>query len=263
MFNGEPMDDTIVQDAFDTYNALKYFIYSASLPPSSKVKELNSSLPRICFLHQLYSILSDNTAVDRELNILVQNMVVRKFRVGGTLEDELVIMFMADYHIQIDAAKSEFEKDVEAGDASSKAKKVDSAMFDRFRDTVTNPKFTDVVISRKALEKVVGFNENEISHLVIYGLLVIHTQDSYLFAIRRAGSFMTPFIKGRVEILRTLKRRQTRDILEKQWRTKKLRTTIFSHEFHLHDLLGSGRVERQNTTMGDLIKLTKKGEACI
>lgn len=53
------------------------------------------------------------------------------------------------------------------------------------------------------------------SHLVIYGLLVIHTQDSYLFAIRRAGSFMTPFIKGRVEILRTLKRRQTRDILEK------------------------------------------------
>lgn len=26
---------------------------------------------------------------------------------------------------------------------------------------------------------------------------------------------MTPFIKGRVEILRTLKRRQTRDILEK------------------------------------------------
>lgn len=58
-------------------------------------------------------------------------MVVRKFRVGGTLEDELVIMFMADYHIQIDAAKSEFEKDVEAGDASSKAKKVDSAMFGR------------------------------------------------------------------------------------------------------------------------------------
>jgi hypothetical protein len=54
-----------------------------------------------------------------------------------------------------------------------------------------------------------------VSQLVIYGLLVIHTQDSYLFAIRRAGSFMTPFIKGRVEILRTLKRRQTRDILEK------------------------------------------------
>jgi hypothetical protein len=49
----------------------------------------------------------------------------------------------------------------------------------------------------------------------MYGLLVIHSQDAYLFAIRGAGTFMTPFIKGRVEILRTLKRRQTRDILEK------------------------------------------------
>jgi len=247
------IDDAVIQDAFDTYNSLRYFIYNVSLPSSNT--DLNSRLPRICFVHQLYSILADNTAVDRELNVLVQNGIVRKFRVGGTLEDELVVMFMVDYHVQIDAAKAEFENDLETGDAT---RKVESDVFDRFRDTIINPKFTDVVISRKALESTVGLNETEISQLVIYGLLVIHTQDSYLFAIRRAGSFMTRFIKGRVEILRTLKRRQTRDILEKQWKTKRLRTTIFSHEFHLHDLLGSGRVERQNTTMGDLIKLTKK-----
>ncbi|KAH8553917.1 serine-threonine protein kinase 19-domain-containing protein [Umbelopsis sp. PMI_123] len=246
-------DNAAIEEAFDTYNALRYFIYSASLPSSSK-----ASIPRICFLHQLYSILPDNTAVDRELNILVQNMIVRKFRVGGTLEDELVIMFLDDYLLQIDAAKTEFENEVSSGEVSAKAKAID-----RFRDIVTNPKFTDVAISRNALTKIVGFNETEISHLVIYGLFVIHTQDSYLFAIRGAGTFMTPFIKGRVEILRILKRRQTRDILEKQWRTKKLRNSIFTHEFHLHDLLGSGRVERQKTTMGDLIKLTKKGEACI
>lgn len=51
-----------IEEAFDTYNALRYFIYNASLPSSSK-----SNVPRICFLHQLYSILPDNTAVDREL----------------------------------------------------------------------------------------------------------------------------------------------------------------------------------------------------
>jgi serine/threonine-protein kinase 19 len=67
MFNDGESDNAVVQDAFDTYNALRYFIYSASLPPSSKFKDVNTSLPRICFLHQLYSILPDNTAVDREL----------------------------------------------------------------------------------------------------------------------------------------------------------------------------------------------------
>ncbi|KAI8582129.1 hypothetical protein K450DRAFT_229147 [Umbelopsis ramanniana AG] len=253
----EAPGNAAMEEAFDTYNALRYFIYNASLASSK------TSVPRICFLHQLYSILPDNTAVDRELNILVQSMVVRKFRVGGTLEDELVIMFMEDYLLQIDAAKAEFEKDVSSGDAGAKTKSIGPQVFDTFRDAVTNPKFTDVVISRKALTKTVGFTETEISQLVMYGLLVIHSQDAYLFAIRGAGTFMTPFIKGRVEILRTLKRRQTRDILEKQWRTKKLRNSIFTHDFHLHDLLGSGRVERQKTTMGDLIKLTKKGEACI
>jgi hypothetical protein len=55
-------DNAAIEEAFDTYNALRYFIYSASLPSSSK-----ASIPRICFLHQLYSILPDNTAVDREL----------------------------------------------------------------------------------------------------------------------------------------------------------------------------------------------------
>lgn len=67
MFDDGESDNAVVQDAFDTYNALRYFIYSASLPPSSKFKDVNTSLPRICFLHQLYSILPDNTAVDREL----------------------------------------------------------------------------------------------------------------------------------------------------------------------------------------------------
>jgi hypothetical protein len=50
--------------------------------------------------------------------------------------------------------------------------------LDRFRDTVTNPKFTDVVISRKALEKVVGFNENEIRLVQIWQANISHPYDA-------------------------------------------------------------------------------------
>jgi hypothetical protein len=56
-------------------------------------------------------------------------MMVRKFRVGGTLEDELVIMFLEDYLLQIDAAKAEFEKDVSSGNAGAKTKSIGPEVF--------------------------------------------------------------------------------------------------------------------------------------
>jgi hypothetical protein len=59
----------------------------------------------------------------------VQNLIVRKFRVGGTLEDELVIMFMTDYMAEILNAKAEFEADVEKEEASTKTKSVHSDLF--------------------------------------------------------------------------------------------------------------------------------------
>lgn len=53
-------------------------------------------------------------------------------------------------------------------------------------------------------------------HLVGYGLLLPQKDpELYWFAIRRQGLFMSNYTKGRVEILRMLKRRQTKDMLEK------------------------------------------------
>jgi hypothetical protein len=49
--------------------------------------------------------------------------------VGGTLEDELVIMFMADYMAEILNAKAEFEADVKQDEASTKTKSAHSDLF--------------------------------------------------------------------------------------------------------------------------------------
>lgn len=59
--------------------------------------------------------------------------------------------------------------------------------------------------------------------LVGYGLLLPQKQpDLYWFAIRRQGLFMSNYTKGRVEILRMLKRRPTKDMLEKvRWYNQK------------------------------------------
>lgn len=54
------------------------------------------------------------------------------------------------------------------------------------------------------------------SQLVNYGLLLPHLQVGlFWFSIPKQGSFMTNLMNGRQEILRILKRRNTKDIMEK------------------------------------------------
>ncbi|KAI7866667.1 hypothetical protein BDF14DRAFT_1811291 [Spinellus fusiger] len=71
--------------------------------------------------------------------------------------------------------------------------------------------------------------------------------------------FLSGCRKGRGELIQLLKKRPTKDMLEKMIKEKKLKKTSLGHEYLLHDIIGSGRAERHRTPMGDLIRLTKKG----
>ncbi|KAF9954313.1 Serine/threonine-protein kinase 19 [Mortierella alpina] len=84
---------------------------------------------------------------------------------------------------------------------------------------------------------------------------------AYRFAIRQGGLFVTHFLKGRLEILRMIKRQMFGDMLTSAVVAKALRGSFLPHEFHIHDLVGSGRVQSMTTTSGQLLKLTQKGEA--
>ncbi|KAF9122624.1 hypothetical protein BGW39_009620 [Mortierella sp. 14UC] len=79
---------------------------------------------------------------------------------------------------------------------------------------------------------------------------------AYRFAIRQGGLFVTHFLKGRLEILRMIKRQMFGDMLTSAITAKPLRGSFLPHETHVHDLVGSGRVQS-----GQLLKLTQKGEA--
>ncbi|KAI8097529.1 serine-threonine protein kinase 19 [Halteromyces radiatus] len=251
----------------DTIATALYLINQLMFPPSEKKQIANSKFPRVCFIHQIYSILQDNTAVDREIQQSVKAGTWRKFHIVGTLDDEYAVMETKDYLLTIQEAKQEFIKDVTDG-INKDGKDLDPGLFDRFQQLVHDGRYFDTTIARQALispnttsSSTEQFTEKELIQLCKYGLLLPHMKkDSYWFAIRRQGTFMSSFLKGRTEVLRMLKKRSTKDIMEKLFKTKKLRQTVFSHDFILHDLIGSGRVERHKTAMGDLIKLTKKGE---
>ncbi|KAI8069258.1 serine-threonine protein kinase 19-domain-containing protein [Gongronella butleri] len=225
---------------------------------ADKKKPHPIELPPLCFLHQVYSIQRDNTAVDRELAVEIERGRWRKFYILGTMDDEYALMRTDDYIGVIRSAKDQFVRET-AASINKEGKDLEPAFFDRFQALVLRSDRSESSISRQALLDI--FSEKEVSQLCIYGLLIPHMKkDAYWFAIRGQGAFVSNFLKGRLEILRMLKKRPTKDILEKMLKTKRLRQSAFSHDFLLHDLIGSGRATRHKTTMGDLIKLTKKGE---
>jgi hypothetical protein len=67
---------------------------------------------------------------------------------------------------------------------------------------------------------------------VSFGLLLPHMQvGRYWFSVRKQGSFMSNITAGRLEILRILKKRNTKDIMEKVCYTQ--RTNVYKSNIKL------------------------------
>ncbi|KAI8144210.1 serine-threonine protein kinase 19-domain-containing protein [Fennellomyces sp. T-0311] len=196
-------------DISETVITAQYLISNLALTEQARRTDLAQKLPRVCFLHQIYSIITDNTMVDRELQEAIDEGSWRKFHIIGSLEDEFAIMNTNDYVATIDDAKREFVSD----QADMSDQNITAGLFDRFKKLALDS--NDVAISQKS--EGFDFTDKEVSCLIKYGVMLPHVQktDTYWFAIRRQGLFMSHYIKGRVEILRILKKRPTHDILQK------------------------------------------------
>ncbi|KAI8880074.1 hypothetical protein K501DRAFT_255623 [Backusella circina FSU 941] len=231
------------------------------------IQNLPSTMPPVCLLHQIYNILPNNTIVDKEIQNAVKEGTWRKIHVIGQLEDEILLIQNTDYCKMIHEAMAN-------GDENSKqvlgvfvyiVKKYktminnNSNIIDIFEAIIIDPQYNQTAIKKDVLIKA-NISEKQITYLISQGFLLPHTQlNTYWFSIRKQGQFMSNIITGRNEIIRILKKRSTKDILLNLLKCKKLHKTAFNHEFLLHDLIGSGRVEKFSS-LGDLIRLTNKGK---
>ncbi|KAF9908901.1 hypothetical protein EC991_009307 [Linnemannia zychae] len=93
----------------DTLSAIHYLL---NLLKPERVRQ-QKQFPRVCMIHQIYSLLSDHTTVDRTLAQLIKDDTIRKFYIGGTGSDEFAIMLTEDYVQQIDQAKEQYLKDLQ------------------------------------------------------------------------------------------------------------------------------------------------------
>lgn len=230
-------------------------------------------------LSQLHSILSNHTLIERELSALIASGVVRKLLLRGSSADgrggevtgmggEIGLVLQETYSSLISHHSLElpaFAKWHEDGG-----------------HLVVSIPHSNLIAQ--------GITADEIKKAVELGFLTIEyslREAGYTISVPGSGNFIRNLRGGRRELLRYLKRQRYKESLEKvpsdsfllpshlllhisfsvyvcllkNLIAKKSRESLLSYGFHLHELVGSGRVEVFMSPAGRGVKITSKGLA--
>ncbi|CAB3983728.1 Hypothetical predicted protein [Paramuricea clavata] len=193
-------------------------------------------LPPIILKHQIYCVVKDKTLVDRQLNKLWQERKLQLFKlISGSDEFAMVLMEDLIAHVQ------------------TKQNSENSTVLERFLSSAL-PTCTDVSISTKTLSEEHDIKEKDITVLVKSGLLQCRDVGSWWLGIPGAGVFMKHFTKGRQNILRMIRKRKFKEILQRDLETYKVNSKL-GIQYHIYDIIGAELVQSIETTSGSLLRL--------
>ncbi|XP_062228985.1 uncharacterized protein LOC133926862 isoform X2 [Phragmites australis] len=200
---------------------------------------------------QLYSSVKDRTQVDRDLESLKKDKVLRVFKLSSG-QDDHAIMFMDDYLKQVAfAVKRSGCKDQNG-----------SEVFEWFEKYVAHSKL-DVSIDQLELCSLLSHGgdvtDKHITLLMNAGLLTRQLIDPniYWFAIPRIGSILKGLSQGRKEILSLLNRRKYKEMPLSSLEKTKLRLSPLDTRFLLRDLIGSGHIKTVKMPTGLLARISR------
>jgi len=212
-------------------------------------------------LSQLHSVFTTHTLIERELSDLIASGFIRKLSLRGSST--------RGRGGEVTGSGGEIGLVL----SSTYSTLLSSHNLGEFSKWITGPGRTAVSISHSSLIDQGVMNE-EIKKAVESGFLTIDysiREAGYTVSVPGSGVFIKNLRGGRKELLRSLKRQKYKEMLEKvppsfvvlmkNLMAKKLRESILSYGFHLHELVGSGRVEVFMTPAGRGLKVTSKGLA--
>ncbi|XP_047169871.1 serine/threonine-protein kinase 19 homolog isoform X4 [Vigna umbellata] len=189
---------------------------------------------------QLYSSVKDRTQVDRELESLRRDKVLRLFKLN-TGQDDHAVMFLDDYLNQIDRVVKRME-----------GKKVEEyEVFGWLKTHVPDSKL-ETSIEHQELDTK-WFSVLRMVFLMQCSLLSLggKVKDSHISVLINAG------VLGRKEIISLLSRRRYKEMMLSSLEKKRLRTSPLDVRFHLRDLIGSGHLRTDQAPTGLIIRVSK------
>lgn len=201
-------------------------------------KVFNDALPQIVLKHQLYSLTSDKTMVDKDVNKLREQGELLMFQLGFDSE-AFGLVFASD-----------FKAKVLAGEEGRNTKET----VQKFLDKVVSS-CTDLSFSKDQMLRDFTFTDTEITQLVKSGVLTVRDAGSWWLSIPNMGKFTKYFIQGRKAVLNMVKKSKYNEVLKADLEERKTPAQVKFHmKYHIHDMVGAELVESIPTTSGILLR---------
>ncbi|KAF4092659.1 hypothetical protein AMELA_G00023170 [Ameiurus melas] len=201
-------------------------------------KLFDDSLPPIVYKHQLYSLLSDRTLVDKQLNELRDNGELLMFQLGFDT-DTFALAFTEDYRAKVLA--EQMGKDTRV-------------TVEKFLDKVL-PSCSGLSFSKCQMLQEFLFTDSEITQLMKSGVLTVRDAGSWWLSIPNSGRFTKYFIQGRKAVLGMVKKSKYNEILKADLEGRRTKSQVrFDIKYHIHDIIGAELVECIQTTSGTLLR---------
>ncbi|TRY88029.1 hypothetical protein DNTS_026622 [Danionella cerebrum] len=195
-------------------------------------------LPPVALKHQLYSLHSDRTCVDKQLNALCESGELLMFQLGFSTE-AFALVFADQYKAKVLQG--------EAG------RETESSVQKFLRALSTS--CTSLSFDKHQLITDLLFSDAEITQLVKAGVLTVKDAGSWWLAIPNSGKFIKYLLEGRRAVLNMVKKSKYGEILKNELEERRTTSKIkFKMKYHIHDLIGAELVECVQTTSGTLLR---------
>ncbi|XP_039550209.1 serine/threonine-protein kinase 19-like isoform X1 [Pimephales promelas] len=201
-------------------------------------KLFNDSLPPVVLKHQLYSLHSDKTSVDKQLNELRASGELLMFQLGFDSE-AFALVFAKDYRAKV---------------LQGEAGRETLETVEKFLDKLI-PGCSDLSFNKEKMLKEFLFTDSEITQLVKSGVLTVRDAGSWWLSIPNSGKFIKYFIKGRKAVLGMVKKSKYGEILKTELEGRRTTSHVkFQMKYHIHDIVGAELVECIQTTSGTVLR---------
>ncbi|XP_036891507.1 serine/threonine-protein kinase 19 isoform X3 [Sturnira hondurensis] len=197
------------------------------------------ALPPIALRSQVYSLVPDRTAADRQLKELQEQGEIRVVQLGFDLDAHGIIL-TEDYRTRV----------LKACSGRSYAGAVQ-----KFLASVL-PACRDLSVQQDQMTQTFGFTDTEITQLVNAGIFTVRDAGSWWLAVPGAGRFIKYFVKGRRAVLGMVQKAKYRELLLSELLGRRAPASVkLGLAYHVHDLIGAQLVDCVSTTSGTLLRL--------
>eukprot|EP00890_Picochlorum_soloecismus_P002493 jgi/Picsp_1/3244/NSC_06084-R1_serine threonine-protein kinase 19 len=211
---------------------------------------------------QVYSLLRNKTDADMDIDKLRRENKIRVFNFQSDVPRDIGLMETREYNCLIDRCRAEAKDTSMARYAH---------VFDWLKDDVLI-QCTSPIISRDSLGRFLSrplgrtskreLQEGHFDTLLHFSVIrrggmgsTRSSIEEFCFALPYCGEFVRSIDTGRCELINIIRRSRHGEMLGSKLDNVKLRKSSMSVQWHVKDLLGSGDLERLETTVGTLFRL--------